>query len=148
MSKKTDNLVHIRFEYDLALETKRDIISSQLNMVRMSKALQRYQELRKAEFEIRKQMATKLRSLKIQIGSFQNLLPETRADELVEDIYNEHQPEGKKKKNLREKEARATKEKQKGIPQKVMKEKKKMPEEDNLESQLAKIQDKLSSISA
>lgn len=138
MNKKTDNLVHIRFEYDLALKTKRDIISSELDLVRIIKILQRYKALRIEELKIKAMLIRRLRTLKIDLGALQALLPGTRAEKLVKDIYEEYGPESAKK---MEKEILTSTKPTKVTPEKT-------EQEDDLESQLAGIQKRLASISS
>lgn len=139
MSSKTDNLVHIQFGYDSALETKRDIISSELNLVRMSKIINKYKDLRTEEFKIKEMISRRLKVLKIDFGALQNLLPHTRAPAIIEELQREHNPYAIEEMPEEETEVETS----------ITKEKKeeKLPEEDSLESQLAEIQKRLASIS-
>jgi len=141
MSLKNDNLVHIQFEYDSALKTKRDIISSELNLVRISKIIHSYKELRAEEIKTKEMIARRLRVLRIDIGTMQNLLPETRAPAIIKEIYREHQPKEERKKEMNQSEGEVA------PVAEAPKVSKKMPEEDSLESQLAEIQKRLASIS-
>ena len=141
MSSKIDNLVHIQFEYDLALKIKRDIISSELNLVRISKIINTYKELRAEEIKIKEMISRRLRVFKIDLGTLQNLLPETRAPAIIKEIHREHLPEDEKRRE------RAMRKEEHSSSPEVPKVIEKMPEEDSLEAQLAEIQKRLASIS-
>lgn len=72
---KGEKLIHIKFEHDSALEAKRDILASEINLLKISRRLKQYKEYRLEELETKLKLEKKLRALKLDIGRIQNLLP-------------------------------------------------------------------------
>ena len=124
---KSENLVHIKFEYENALKSKGDIISSEMDLIKILKSLRRYKELRLEELKIKEILERKLRSLKLDIGKLENLLPDIKMPKIIKSSH--------KNKKLKEK------------PIEVKTFVKEEPE-DELETQLQEIQRKLRSLQA
>lgn len=80
---KSERLIHIKFEYDSAIETKKDILATEIDLLRISQRLKKYRELRLAELEIKGQMDKKLRSMKLDIGRLQNLFPSIQIPKIL-----------------------------------------------------------------
>ena len=75
---KSENLIHIKFEYGSALESKKDILASEINLLKISQRLEKYHESRLKELEIKVKVEKKLKALKLDIGRLQNLLPKIK----------------------------------------------------------------------
>lgn len=120
----TERLIHIKFEYSSALEAKRDILASEIDLLRISKRLKKYLEYRMLELDIKSDLDKKLRALKLDIGRLQNLLPPVKIPGILKSSQKEKKVEEK--------------------PEKVVKEV--SEPEDDLEMQLQEIQRRLSSI--
>ena len=121
----TERLIHIKFEHSSALEAKRDILSSEIDLIKISRRLKKYLEYRMEELEIKANMNKKLRSFKLDIGRLQNLLPPVKIPEIL-------------------KESHKTREEKEKKPEKLVKET--SEPEDDLEMQLQAIQKRLGSI--
>lgn len=130
---KSERLIHIKFEYDGALEAKRDILASEIDLIRISKRLKKYLEYRDQELSIKIDVDRKLRALKLDIGRLQNLLPPVEIPSILK--------QAKIKAKRIEKEEIEKEE----IPEKVVKNIEE--ENDDLEMQLQDIQRRLNSIS-
>lgn len=135
---KPDKLIHIKFDYENALGSKKDFVSSELGLVKINKMLKEYHQLRLLEIEMKKKLESKIRGLKLDLGRLRNLLPEVEAKEAIKDIQKEF---GKKvKRTIPKEEAhQVIKEMTSPIPRREEK-------EDQLESQLAEIQRRLASL--
>jgi hypothetical protein len=72
---KNENLIHIKFGYDSALESKKDILASEIDLLKISQRLIKYRDYRLQELEIKEKMEKKFRALKLDIGRLHNLLP-------------------------------------------------------------------------
>ncbi len=66
---------HIKFNYDQALDAKKQLLSSEINLLHMLRALKAYKLLRKKEFIEKNKLKTKLASLKTKIKSIESGLP-------------------------------------------------------------------------
>ena len=77
------NLIHIKFEYDSALECKKDILASEIDLLRISQRVKKYRELRMKELDIKMNIDKKLRAFKLDIGRLQNLLPKVEIPKIL-----------------------------------------------------------------
>jgi hypothetical protein len=80
---KSENLIHIKFEYDSALESKKDILASEIDLLKMSQRLERYHKNRGEELDIKAKLEKKIKALKIDIGRLQNLLPKIKIPRIL-----------------------------------------------------------------
>ena len=66
---------HIKFNYDQALDAKKQLLSSEINLLHMIKALKAYKILRKLEFIKKNKLKTNLASLKSKIKLIESEFP-------------------------------------------------------------------------
>lgn len=106
---KNENLIHIKFGYESALDRKKDILSSEIDLLKIAQRLNEYKKLRMLELDIKNMMEKKLISLKLDIGRLQNLLPIVAIPKILkptrkkaEEVKTEREiitPEAKKEKS-------------------------------------------------
>jgi len=117
---KSEKLIHIKFEYDSALDCKKDILSSEIDLLRMSQKLENYHDLRNEELDLKVKVEKRLKALKLDIGRLQNLLPKIKIPKILK-------PESERKEEPVHKEVTR-------------------PKEDKIETELQEIQKRLSSL--
>ena len=78
-------VIHIKLEYDEALQSKKDILGSELGLLKISKAIKKHQILRSDEFQIKLKLHRKLRELNTNIGKLQQILPKIKIPEILEE---------------------------------------------------------------
>ncbi|MEK6936411.1 MAG: hypothetical protein AABW67_06505 [Nanoarchaeota archaeon] len=66
----------IKLEYEESLDTKKNLLSSQLNLLRTSKNLRNYKILRTKEIAIKNKLNVALKTLKAKISLIQSTFPE------------------------------------------------------------------------
>lgn len=71
----------VRFEYNEELEGKKELLSSQINLLDLLKKLRNYKSLRKRELILKDKLKEKLVSLKKELDNLEAYLP---ADEKTE----------------------------------------------------------------
>jgi hypothetical protein len=123
MKEKEHSLIHVRVEYEEGVQAKKELLSCEMEFLRILKILKKYHLLRKEELTNKLKLQNKMKDLKTNLGKLTEILPKVKVPE-----------------NLRKKavvEEGAVKEESKG---KKAKEEKK---EDDLETQLREIQDRL-----
>jgi len=110
---KEQNLIHVRIESDEAMSSKKETLSSQMSLLMILKAIKKYKLLRAKELKIKADLHRKIKEINAEIGKLQSVLPKLKIPKPVH----------------KEKEV-------KNIDKKII-------EDDDLESQLQEIQDKL-----
>ncbi|GBE19844.1 hypothetical protein BMS3Abin17_00574 [archaeon BMS3Abin17] len=73
-----ENLIHIRLEYDEAIQAKRDIISSEMELLRIAKIIRKYHSLRLEELSIKIKLQKLIKMLKSELGKLQTTLPKIK----------------------------------------------------------------------
>ena len=119
---KNENTIHIKINYEEALQSKKAILLSEMNLLRVIKIVKKYKLLRLNEFKLKIKLYRKIREINNSIKKLQNTLPKTD----MPDILKEEKPLKRINNQKR-----------------VIKERK---YDDKIESQLQDIQSKLNSL--
>jgi hypothetical protein len=75
MTKKQEPLIHLRFDYSQAKEGKKDILSSEADLLKISKIITNYKKLRLEEFEKKEKIKSKIKILKSELTKLNKSLP-------------------------------------------------------------------------
>jgi len=71
-------IIHIKLEYAEALQSKKDILASEINLLRIAKAIRTHKILRLEELKTKARLHRKLKSLKTNITKLQQVLPKLK----------------------------------------------------------------------
>lgn len=85
-----DNLIHIKLEYEEALNSKKDILSSEVELLRIASEIKGYRHYRLKELELKIILLKKIKELKANINSLHKTLPTLKLPDLLkkdEEIY-------------------------------------------------------------
>lgn len=75
---ENENLVHVKFEYEEAIEFKRELLSIQRDVLRSAIAIKNYTLKRKKELKEKEKLHTKIKNLNKNIKKFKNLVPKIK----------------------------------------------------------------------
>jgi len=78
-----EDVVHIRVEYDEAINGKRGVLSSELYALRAAKAINRYHALRVAELNVKNKIYMKMKETRATIKQIQSFLPVPRIPKII-----------------------------------------------------------------
>ena len=118
------NLIHVKLEYEEAVQSKKEIFSSEINLLKIVKNIKKYQLLRTEELKIKTKVLKKLKETNINIKKLQTNLPKIKIPEKLK-------KQGEEKSDKIELKLEKIKEKH---------------YDSDLESQLKEIQEKLNAI--
>jgi hypothetical protein len=96
---------HIKLDYAEGLNGKKQILSSEINLIYISKSISRYRLLRKKEFTLKNQLKTSVTSLRSKLNCFLStlpVLPNFPKSEIQRKINKKENHETKESKNLSE----------------------------------------------
>jgi len=134
---KKDNLIHVRLDYEEALETKRDVLSIEANLIKIVQAIIKYKELRIRELELKKSLDEKSSVLRADLTQVKTILPKIQIPRIVKKFEEKKQKEEKKEKGIKPKTEKREKEKKEKPQKKVA------PPKEDFNAQLQEIQDRL-----
>jgi len=83
MKKEQKNLIHIKLEYDEALESKRDILSTKANLLRILRIIKEYQQIRLKELNKKTKLKRELSKLNLDLRKLKQLLPKLKIPEIL-----------------------------------------------------------------
>lgn len=87
----TDNLIHVKLEYEEALQSKKDVLASEMNLLRIAKAIQSHRILRIDELKTKARLHRKIKEMKMNITKLNQILPKLRIPAILEkDFPDEH----------------------------------------------------------
>jgi len=121
---KNENLIHVKLEYGEALQARRDILLSEINLLRIFSIIKKYHLFRSEELKTKLKIYRRIKEIKSDINKLQITLPELKIP-----------------RRLKEEQEEEVKETEKSIRQI-----KESPYDENLETQLQQIKEKLNSI--
>jgi hypothetical protein len=84
------NLVHIKIEYQEALETKKDMLSSEIELIRIMRIMKRYDSLRNNELKLKIKLRRKAVETLTEIRKLQKSFPGLEIPESIKRIEKEH----------------------------------------------------------
>lgn len=88
------NLVHIKLEQNELKESKRNLLSTEADLIMILQIIKRYEKLRKKELSIKTKLFRKLKETKTKLNKLEKILPK------VENLEKEEK-ENKEKKPLK-----------------------------------------------
>jgi hypothetical protein len=94
--KKEDQLIHIKLGYSEAIESKRDILITQTNLIKILKNIKRYHLIRSKELKLKIIFLKKIRDLKKNINKIEKAIPKIKIPEEIR-----HDERNKDKENIR-----------------------------------------------
>jgi len=76
--KKQNNLIHVKIEYDEALESKKDLLSSKMNLIKILRAVKKYNKLRARELKLKNKLKRRTTLTLTNIRKFQKTVPKIK----------------------------------------------------------------------
>jgi|SRR3989344_1828051 len=78
-----ENLIHIKLERGEALESKRDLLASQIALLKILKKVNAYRAYRAKEFELKIDLYKKMVGLKTSLRSLERALPKLKIPKIL-----------------------------------------------------------------
>jgi vacuolar-type H+-ATPase subunit I/STV1 len=105
MAKKTsqsENLIHVKLEYPEAVQSKKDILSTQKDLIEVLKSIKRYHLIRKEELKLKEIILKKIRELKTSMTKLNQTFPSIKLPKIIthESEYDEKKETIKKIKEI------------------------------------------------
>jgi hypothetical protein len=93
-----ENLIHIKLEYKEALQSKKDLLSSQMALLKAEKTIRGYRSYRAQGFQLRENLSKKIKGLRSSMWNLQKSLPKLKIPGILKKEVREEElheyPEG------------------------------------------------------
>lgn len=130
---KSQNVIHIKLDSNEARTSKRDILSTQLNLIKIEQTIGKFNVLRMQELMLKQQLHRKLKEVETLVSTIQTQLPKVQIPEILKKNHRIKMKKEEEKEEIHESHiSTSTKEES--------------PKEGSLEHQLQEIQEKLKAI--
>ena len=94
-----ENLIHVRLGYTEAFQAKRDILSTEMALLKIAKTIRGYGFYRSQELELKSILYREIKELKIALGKLQKTLPKPKIPGILKEEFGEEtEPKTKKTK--------------------------------------------------
>ncbi|NCO17943.1 hypothetical protein COT60_02110 [Candidatus Pacearchaeota archaeon CG09_land_8_20_14_0_10_30_9] len=93
---KEENFIHIKLENFEAITSKKDLLSSEINLLKIFQILENYKRLRSEELNKRILILKKSKEIKKNLSNFQSTLPSLKIPKILKKGYSELIPKEEK----------------------------------------------------
>jgi hypothetical protein len=135
--KKNDGLVHVRLEYDDAVASKKELLSTEISLIKIAQAIRKYKLFRDRELDLKEDVLNKIKDTKSSMRKLKVALPELKIPKILQKKAEKHEIASREMEEY-SKRIKETKEK--------IEIRKKEKHEDSLEFQLREIQSRLNQL--
>lgn len=119
-----NELIHVKFGHEEARQSQKDVLSLEMNLLKILKVIKKYHPIRSEELKTKLKLHRKLKEVITNMGRLQTTLPKLKIPEILK---KEHEEDKK-------------------LHEPKIKEIKKEKYDEGLESQLQEIQDRLNKL--
>ena len=82
---KKENLIHVKFRYGEALQSKKDLLSLEMNLLKIAQIMQKYRALRLEELGMKLKLYHKVSKVKNDLKKLQSFLPELQIPKILKE---------------------------------------------------------------
>ncbi|MEM3141491.1 MAG: hypothetical protein QXX55_01745 [Candidatus Pacearchaeota archaeon] len=79
-----ENLIYIKFRREESINTKKDFLIAQINLLKIAGAINKYNFYRTKEYELKSGIIKKIRYINSSINKLQKILPKPKKLEILE----------------------------------------------------------------
>jgi hypothetical protein len=100
---KEQSLIHIKIDYNDAIQSKKDLLSSERDFIRLLKTMKNYSLLRRSELNTKLTLQKKMKELKTNLGRLHETLPEIKLPDILKkerEYFEEERSSKTKKENV------------------------------------------------
>ena len=88
-----ENLIHIKLDYNEAIQSKKDVLKSEANLLRVLKIIKRYHPLRMEELKIKTKLHTRVKEIVKNIRKMETTLPKIKIPKILQEAHPEEMEE-------------------------------------------------------
>jgi len=97
----SENVFHVKLDAQEAIRSRKDVLSTQMGLLKIAIVIKEYHELRVKELEIKRELRKKMRTLNTDISHLQRLLPELKIPKILQKEEEEYEEVEVKRKKLK-----------------------------------------------
>ncbi|HTZ42056.1 MAG TPA: hypothetical protein VMC07_02510 [Candidatus Omnitrophota bacterium] len=84
MAQKSDSFIHVKLEHEEVLNSKRDILASEMDILNIMKSMNRYVSLRERELDLKSQFYKEIKKIIINLKLLETSFPPVRIPKVLE----------------------------------------------------------------
>jgi hypothetical protein len=98
MTKQEEKLIHIKLEHPEAVQSKRDVLETQKDLIEILKNIKRYHLIRMQELKAKEILYKKMKALKMSVNKLNTSMPKIKIPDIIRHEDDEDEKELKKMK--------------------------------------------------
>lgn len=79
MAVKKENFIHVRLEYGEAMQTRKDLLASEIDVLNIRKAIERYNAIRNVELDLKAKLFRDMKKILKDVKSLEAGLPKVES---------------------------------------------------------------------
>lgn len=100
MAKQDEKIIHVKLEYPEAVQSKKDVLGTQMDLLEVLKTLKRYHLIRMQEMKTKEFLYKKIKMLKTNLTKLKTTFPKVKLPEII--THDENYEEKKELKKIKE----------------------------------------------
>jgi hypothetical protein len=100
---KSENLLHVKLEYEEGVQSERDVLSSEKDILSILKTIKRYQLLRTEDLNNRLRIYKKMKDIELNITTLHQIFPTIKIPDILKD-EEEYRKEREEKRHGKKKD--------------------------------------------
>ncbi len=101
-SKKSSETIYLKFDYDEAINSKKESLFLQVSLVKIMRIMRKYKKLRKEELKLKIQLYNNLKKLKASINRINRSFPKVKTPSFLEEDEESEKTKEKKSKGKKQ----------------------------------------------
>jgi len=85
-TEKEENLIHVKIGYDEGVESKKNLLNSEINLLNIAKIIRVYRLLRIDELRLKLQIIKKMKSINLNIKRLEKIVPKVKIPEKSREV--------------------------------------------------------------
>ena len=82
---ENEKIIHVKLEYPEAHQAKRSLLLSEFSLLKIKKAVKEYEDYRNNELKVKANLYKKIKELKTNLGKLQQILPKLKVPEKLKE---------------------------------------------------------------
>ncbi len=80
---KSDSFIHVKLEYGEVIQSKKEILASELDIINMLKSINKYAALRDTELELKAEFYKEIKKIIMEIRMLEAILPHIKVPKIL-----------------------------------------------------------------
>ena len=91
--KEKDSFIHVKLEYDEAKQSKRDLLASEMDMLNIIRAMEKYAAIRNIEMQLKSKFYREIKKIAMEVKLLEVNMPQIKMPKPIKPMEEKQKPE-------------------------------------------------------